>query len=351
MNTRPNLRLIQGTTDPRNNPVNLSMNIRSNDKRDTWGMFDDLNQFFELKARTTARQYRKILEEFCGLFGIEFNAAGAARLKTVGHVEVTRYSNYLRTLPAQAGRSASISDRVSLATVKHKIIVLSSIWDELVNLAAVTSNPWRKPKRDMQRIRGNDRRPHQLVPFQNVAELFKLNFFEAEGAQDKALLAALFGGALRLNEAINLRVGDVKEGPEGSIVLTLRNTKRQRAEEQSIGAWAAEHVRAYLQIRRGHHTADLDPLFTKYRAGKPINEFLYDRTVRRSFGLYMRRVGLTGSFSPHCARATAITKLLEDGVPHREVAKFSRHGSVAMIEHYDKLRRAKSDNVAHLLKF
>lgn len=351
MSTRPNLRLIQTATPPRNFPVNLSNNTRCNDERDTWGMFDDLNQFFDLKAATTAKQYRTVLHEFCGLFGIEYTQEGANRLKTIGHVEVVRYTNHLRTLPAQRGRSALISDRVSLATVKHKVIILCSIWDELAHLGCVTSNPWRKAKKDMRRIQGNDRRPHQLIPFEKVRELFKLEYSGPEGARDKALLAALFGGALRINEALGVRLCDVKEGTAGTVILTLRNTKRQRAEEQTIGSWAAVHIRAYLEVRKTEGASDLDPFFTKYRDRAPVNEFMLDRTVRRQFTGYMRRVGLTGQFSPHCARATAITKLLQDGLPHREVLKFSRHSSIQMLERYDKLRHSNFDNVAQQLEF
>jgi site-specific recombinase XerD len=351
MNTRPTLRLVHAPTDLGNKKPILPNNTRANGIRGAWGMFDDLDQFFALKAKTTSKQYRQVLGEFCDFCGIKYTEEGATRLKTVAHVEVTRYTNHLRTLPAQQGRSALVSDRVSLATVKHKLIILCSIWDELLHLGSVTANPWRKARKDMRRIHGNDRRPHQLIPFDKVRELFTLEFIGPEGARDKALLAALFGGALRINEALAVRLCDVKEGPEGSIVLTLRNTKRQRAEDQAIGAWAARHIRAYFDARKAEGGTDLDPLFTKYRDRTPTNEFLLDRTVRRQFTGYMRRVGLTGQFSPHCARATAITKLLEDGVPHREVVKFSRHASVQMLERYDKLRHANSDNVAQRLEF
>lgn len=351
MNTRPTLRLIQTTTDLSNKPPNLPNITCSNDKRGTWGMFDDVDQFFDLKAKITAKQYRTVLKEFCDLFGIEYTEEGAKRLKSIGHMDVTRYTNHLRTLPAQPGRSALISERVSLATVKHKTVILCSIWDELLHLGAVTSNPFRKAKRDMRRIHGNDRRPHQLIPFEKVRELFKLEYHGAEGARDKALLAALFGGALRINEALGIRLCDVREGPDGSAVLTLRNTKRQRAEDQAVPPWAARHILAYLKLRKADGAGELDPFLTPYKLGVTTNDFLQDRTVRRWFTGYMRRVGLTGQFSPHCARATAITKLLQDGVPHREVIKFSRHSSITMLERYDKLRHANLDNVAQLLAF
>jgi integrase len=49
--------------------------------------------------------------------------------------------------------------------------------------------------------------------------------------------------------------------------------------------------------------------------------------------------------SPTCARATAITKLLADGIPHRQVQEFSRHASIQMVEWYDKRRFSVDENV------
>ena len=44
------------------------------------------------------------------------------------------------------------------------------------------------------------------------------------------------------------------------------------------------------------------------------------------------------STGAHSARATAITRLLAEGIPHREVQEFSRHASIQMVELYDKRR-------------
>lgn len=72
-------------------------------------------------------------------------------------------------------------------------------------------------------------------------------------------------------------------------------------------------------------------------------KFCFNRGVASTHTLYgswvraLTRAGLDPRhYTPHSARATAITKLLADGVPHREVQEFSRHSSVRMVERYDK---------------
>jgi integrase len=55
--------------------------------------------------------------------------------------------------------------------------------------------------------------------------------------------------------------------------------------------------------------------------------------------------------TPHSARATAITKLLADGIPHREVQEFSRHSSIQMVEWYDKRRFSVEQSPAKELSY
>jgi integrase len=64
----------------------------------------------------------------------------------------------------------------------------------------------------------------------------------------------------------------------------------------------------------------------------------------RLFKHYCEKAGATQFLTPHSARATAITKLLADGIPHREVQEFSRHSSIQMVELYDKRRLTVEEN-------
>ncbi len=63
-----------------------------------------------------------------------------------------------------------------------------------------------------------------------------------------------------------------------------------------------------------------------------------DKFVYRLFKDYLRRFKLNPNYSPHCARVTAITQLLKQGMNHREVQELSRHASVSMVERYDRRR-------------
>lgn len=67
---------------------------------------------------------------------------------------------------------------------------------------------------------------------------------------------------------------------------------------------------------------------------------LSDSAVYLIFRQWMSRIGLDETYTPHAARKTAITLLLERGKSHRTVQKFSRHNSIEMVAYYDGLRHA-----------
>ena len=80
---------------------------------------------------------------------------------------------------------------------------------------------------------------------------------------------------------------------------------------------------------------------------KPIS----DTGVYLLFKHYCQVVGAGTHATPHSARATAITKLLADGIPHRQVQEFSRHASIQMVEWYDKRRFSVDENAGVGLEY
>jgi integrase len=194
-----------------------------------------------------------------------------------------------------------------------------------------------------------------MLPFEKVKSVIaSADDKTIKGLQDKAILACLFGGALRRSEIVNLRMDDVKRSSKGTLFLYLRSTKAGKDASQALPAWAAEIVQTQLKERRKRGAQPIDPLFSSFRgkAGLIATDFgISSSGVYKLFKLYCRRAGIGDFFTPHSARATSITKLLSEGIPHRQVQEFSRHSSVQMVELYDKRRIGVDDNVAKDLDF
>jgi integrase len=167
------------------------------------------------------------------------------------------------------------------------------------------------------------------------------------GLRDRAILAIFFGGGLRRGEVRNLRIGDVRHTRGGTTFLYLRSTKARRDAEQALPTWAATIVNELVKVRTRSGAGPSEYLFVGYtgRGGaKQTDRPISTVAIYELFKAYCAKAGAGEFVTPHSARATAITKLLADGVPHRKVQEFSRHSSVQMVELYDKRRLGVEDN-------
>lgn len=313
-----------------------------------WDIIDTWIQ--SRRSVNTRRHYGATLREFCSVLKIERTPDGWSRLCQATVTDVTLWVSWCRNRPAQPGRSASVSDFVSEGTVRSKVERLYAVYQYLVETEHVTKNPALRARRELRHVVGNDRRPHPVIPREKIAELQELDFGpDAADRRDQAIMAVLFGGALRRFEAIALRLVDIRFDAAGEVRLHLRNTKRQRAEHQALPPWAQEILRAFLVYRRAEGAADSDPLFVRYVSGEPLAERFSEKTFYRNFKRILGRVGAE-EFSPHSARVTAITRACRK-FSHEQVAKYSRHSSVAMVARYDKPESDLGANVAAELDY
>jgi integrase len=222
----------------------------------------------------------------------------------------------------------------SNATIHKKFAALRRIYRMLVasNLG-ITENPFEADKVPPPPKDAGRKRPTQMIDFELVMEIIS--------QPDEATLAVLFGGGIRRSELVALRIADVRKTSSGTTFLYLRHTKAKRDAEQALPDWAAAPLWELIAERKRDKAADGDYLFVGFTgragqvtSGKPIS----DTGVYILFKKYCNAAGAGAFATPHSARATAITKLLADGIPHREVQEFSRHASIQMVEWYDKRR-------------
>lgn len=313
-------------------------------------MWDQIENFIGSRALNTQRQYRRVLDQYLNYFNIEKNNAGIEKFIILNVNDAINFVNYLKKQPSQPGRSSKKSNFVSLSTVKHKTTILYTLYKELGMQGLALTNPFYRFIKDFKSIHGNDRRPHKLIPFEYVKALMNYNFGDSQmGKREAVIVALLFGGGLRRSEACDLRLNDIQLQSENTVELILRNTKRQESDTQALPVWASKILIEYKEYRL-KEAKEEDPVITNYYERTATNKFVDHKTFYRWFKRILEYVGLQGDYSPHCARHTMITYLLEKGKSHREVAKASRHSSVVMVERYDRMRQEnKNDIVKELI--
>lgn len=319
-------------------------------------------------APTTQRTYVSIIKEYSAFLGASAGTKASAELMASAlPVHALAYVQGLKRQKGQTPRISRLARRAgkpppltgssahSPATIAKKIMCLRKLYEVLIAHGCYDkANPFSPHLVPVPNPRGGRKRDTEALDFDEVPSVIEAIEDGPRATRDRAIICALFGGGLRRGEIVKLMVGDVARTHGGTTYLSLRNTKDGGDHQQALPEWAAETVWALVEERLEAGAAPDDPLFVTW-TGK-AGAIATDRPMScASVYLIFKRAceaaGLSGAYTPHSARATAITKLLADGTPHREVQEFSRHKSVQMVEWYDKRRFGVDKSPAKGLNF
>lgn len=310
--------------------------------------FEVLRAFIETRGEQTRRIYKAALFDFLGFLGAIEDTKGAKKMLRAKQYDALRYVELLQKKTGQRSRVGG-SNKLSTSTIKHRIIVLRTLYRELQRASLCETNPFDCRAFGHIMADRTQKRPTEMLAYKDVMRLVEApSAGSKEGVRDRAIMALLFGGGLRRQEIDKLRIGDVRILSDGLVALVLRDTKNGSDAIQGLPAWASTHVLA-LHKQRLEESGNLTEfLCTEYFGlfQESSRRRLGGKQVYRIFKAWCARIGLSPNITPHSARATAITMLLDQGIGHREVCKFSRHSSVSMVERYDKHRNEYSQSVA-----
>lgn len=353
-------------------------------KRSEFGGFAELwvrlESFLSMRSPNTYDTYKGILKEWSNFLGAELGSdESAKRMLAASDLHAMAYVRWLSqrpgekprlmrkptrakaSVPIKAGpahktKKVGLENLQSNATIGKKLAALRRIYRMLGTAGLATGgNPFDSDKIKAPPKESGRKRPTEMVPFDKVKAIIEQTENSTlKGLHDSAILACLFGAALRRSEITALRVADVRKSAGGTHFLYLRSTKAGKDAQQALPGWASKIVLRYLKERVRNGAGPSDFLFGSFRGkgGCTLTQHgISNAGVYKVFKQSCRRAGVLGFFTPHSARATAITKLLADGIPHRQVQEFSRHSSIQMVELYDKRRIGVDESVAKDLDF
>jgi site-specific recombinase XerD len=155
------------------------------------------------------------------------------------------------------------------------------------------------------------------------------------GQRDRALLALLYGGGLRVSEAVGLKLDGLSlrafVGDEAPGVLHVVG-KGDKERLVPFGGLARERVEHWLDVgRRTRPAGDRHVLLSK--SGRPLDRHRAFRIVRQQ----ALAAGLDGHTHPHILRHSCATHLLIGGGDLRSVQEFLGHADLRTTERYTHL--------------
>lgn len=298
-------------------------------------MWKEIERFLLDLRPNTQRRYRTVLLDFVKHVGMSWHQAKESDVET--YWDMKRSKNY------------------SGKTLRSQYECLRSIFNHLKKRRFRADNPFDTAAIRIPRSNFNRKRQAGLVPFDMVMPFCNMPDPKTkEGVRDRAFLALLFGGALRISEARNLQVGDIKalltDDSTVTVYVHLRETKAGSPQTQPLANWAAERLLRLVEQRHSEGAQAESPLLTNYVGGDAVG-FLNIKTLSRRFHKYRSKVGLPDNITTHSGRVTAASFLIDKKKHIRKVQKFLRHENIQTTETYVQLEETIEGSAAKDVDF
>jgi len=293
-------------------------------------IYERLQLFTDLKLGSinSERRYYSVLREFIAVVGED-------RALQLDLSDIWRYLSEQKKRPGQVSRLDGNVD-ITWHTIQNKFLILKSIYDFLHGLGDVAVNHFANPQFTFKKKASDPKRPHELVPKEGVLKMISLaSGASIVGLRDRAIISVLFGAGLRSAECRSLQIKDVVKDKGKLEYLQIRKAK-SGYRVAVLPEWAAEHLESYLSKRQTEINSKDDFLFTTYKGKPPIAKGgIYPaKSFYRTFRAYAQEAGLGDYITPHCARATFTTTLLDQGEDIHEVKDALGHSSIQTTEKY-----------------
>jgi site-specific recombinase XerD len=150
---------------------------------------------------------------------------------------------------------------------------------------------------------------------------------ERHGARLRALIAVLWRGGLRIQEALSLSEHDL-DPARGAILV--RRGKGGRRREAGMDEWGFEQVRPWLTERAKLPAGPLFCIIDGPTRGRPWNA----AGVRVEFRRVAVKVGIRRRFAPHQLRHAHALELAREGVPLNIIQRQLGHANLGTTSIY-----------------
>ncbi len=293
-------------------------------------------EFFEnFTSLHTRKNYLLDINQFLEWVQFYFKITSYENVK---RIHVIKYRNFL----SQSGGHGD--EPCSPKTINRKLASLSTYFNFLVEKNYVQSNPVTSVKRPRAEVKS----PTNALKKDQVLDIFNaIEKNQRSGPLHKALLVTFFTTGLRKSEVLNLKVKNFQRHGSNHILEFVG--KGGKLGKKLLNPVCVQAIEEYLQwMRDNERQVDAqDWLFQPTRnPSNPeyLNKPLNPKTINEILESYSKKVGIGFKITPHSARATFISELLDLGVDIYVVAREVNHASVKTTQEYDKRRKKLSES-------
>lgn len=301
-------------------------------------------EFFEnFPSECTRKSYKIDIQKFISYMKLHFE--DITIVEDVERSHVIKYRNWLAEVGGRWGRPCAPK------TIARKMASLSSYFDHLVESGIHQYNPVSSIKRPRREVLT----PTNALTGDQVKEIFQaIDLETSTGILHSALLITFFMTGMRKSEVLMLKRCDYKKINDYHVLEFIG--KGGKVGQKLLHPTCIKALDVYLNhmdlIGRKHHPQDWLFQPTRNPANPSnLNKPLNAKTINEILDFYAKKIALPFKISPHSARATFISQLLDIGIDIYKVAREVNHSSVKTTQEYDKRRKKLSDSPILDLKY
>lgn len=215
--------------------------------------------------------------------------------------------------------------RLRPSTISRKLAAIRSFYAHWVARETLDVSPC-----EGVRSPGKRRRAPRVLQMDEVDRLLTApTVGSAFDRRDFALLEVIYGGGLRVSEAVAL---DLRSIEMGARVLRVWG-KGSKERMVPIGNPAIQALEGWLATRHAMGPHDDEPALFLNRFGRRLSA----RSVRTILSRRHREAGGWERVHPHALRHSCATHLLEGGADLRHIQEFLGHASLATTQRYTQV--------------
>jgi site-specific recombinase XerD len=232
---------------------------------------------------------------------------------------------------------AMAAEGKSAATVNVKLSGVRQWLDWLARHGVIKGNP-ASPVHGIKRSVREGKTP--VLEREQARALFaSLNGEDVVTLRDKAIMAVMLFGFVRVGAVVRMRVGDFENAGDASLVLHEKGGRERRI---PCHHRTRDAVRAYLTATGLLEQGGKAPLFqpARARSGKISGSPMHRRDVLAMVKRRCKAVGLPTSICNHSFRATGITIHQENGGRLEDAQELAGHADPRTTQLYNRKNRS-----------
>ena len=273
-------------------------------------------------AETTLETYTQDIAQFLG-FLQHYLGEGVVSLEQLAELELRHFRAWLAARHAEEFATASSARAVSTVKSFYRHLAKTA---GIENAAALNIKAPKIGKSVHKALSIDD-------SFASLKAIGELHPEPWVAKRDWALLTLIYGGGLRISEALNLTYGQLRHAGDSLTVLGKGNKERLIPLLPEV----KEALQSYVAICPHLKAArDAHPLFYGVR-GEQLHTATFQRQIRKLRGY----LGLPDRVTPHAFRHSFATHLLSEGGDLVTIKELLGHASLSTTQRYTKIEASR----------